>query len=207
MPTVDVLNMAGEKVKEIDLNDTVFGCEVKPYLLHDVVVWQQANRRAATAKTKTRSEVAGGGRKPWRQKGTGRARAGTNSSPIWRSGGVIFGPNNRKFAKKLPRKMRSQALRCALSMKFNENVFKVVDTINLEEPKTKLFVQTLNTLGMENTLVVMGNMNKDMSLASRNHSKSKMLDVKGLNVYDILKYKGLIMDLEAVEYIQERLKQ
>lgn len=207
MPTVDVLNMAGEKVKEIDLNDTVFGCEVKPYLLHDVVVWQQANRRAATAKTKTRSEVAGGGRKPWRQKGTGRARAGTNSSPIWRSGGVIFGPNNRKFAKKLPRKMRSQALRCALSMKFNENVFKVLETINLEEPKTKLFVQTLNTLGMENTLVVMGNMNKDMSLASRNHSKSKMLDVKGLNVYDILKYKGLIMDLEAVEYIQERLKQ
>jgi large subunit ribosomal protein L4 len=207
MPTVDVLNMAGEKVKEIDLNDTVFGCEVKPYLLHDVVVWQQANRRAATAKTKTRSEVAGGGKKPWRQKGTGRARAGTNSSPIWRSGGVIFGPNNRKFAKKLPKKIRSQALRCALSMKFNENVFKVLETINLEEPKTKLFVQTLNTLGMENTLVVMGNLNKDMSLASRNHSKSKMLDVKGLNVYDILKYKGLIMDLEAVEYIQERLKQ
>jgi len=207
MPTVDVLNMAGEKVKEIDLNDTVFGFELKPHLIYDVVIWQQANRRISMAKTKTRSEVAGGGKKPWRQKGTGRARAGTNSSPIWRSGGVIFGPNGRKYAKKLPKKIRIQALRSALSMKLNENVFKVIDTITLDEPKTKLFVKALGSLGMENSLVVMGNMSKDMSLASRNHSKSKMLDVKGLNVYDILKYKGLIMDLEAVEYIQERLRQ
>lgn len=207
MPTVDVYNMAGEKVKELDLNETVFGCELKPHLIHDVVIWQQANRRVSTAKTKSRSEVAGGGKKPWRQKGSGRARAGTNSSPIWRSGGVVFGPNGRKYARKLPKKIRSQALRSALSMKFNENVFKVVDTMALEAPRTKLFAQALNTLGMENSLVVMGNMNKDMSLASRNHSKSKMLDVKGLNVYDILKYKGLIMDIEAVEYVQERLKQ
>jgi len=207
MPTVDVLNMTGEKVREIDLNDTVFGCEMKPHLIHDVVVWQQANRRISTAKTKSRSEVSGGGRKPWRQKGTGRARAGTNRSPIWRSGGVIFGPNGRKYGKKLPKKIRSQALRCALSMKFSENVFRVIDQIALSEPKTRLFVKALDGLGMENSLVVMGNMTKDMSLASRNHSKSKMLDVKGLNVYDILKYKGLIMDIEAVEYIQERLRQ
>ena len=179
MPTVDVYNMAGEKVKEIDLNETVFGCGLKPYLIHDVVVWQQANRRISTAKTKSRSEVAGGGKKPWRQKGSGRARAGTNSSPIWRSGGVIFGPNGRNYSKKLPKKIRSQALRSALSMKFNENVFKVVDTISLDEPKTKLFVKALGTLEMENSLVVMGNMNKDMSLASRNHSKSKMLSFFG----------------------------
>ncbi|MBN2297840.1 MAG: 50S ribosomal protein L4 [Deltaproteobacteria bacterium] len=207
MPTVDVLNMAGEKVKEIDLNDTVFGCELKPHLIHDVVIWQQANRRISTAKTKSRSEVSGGGRKPWRQKGTGRARAGTNRSPIWRSGGVMFGPNGRKYGKKLPKKIRSQALRCALSMKFSENVFRVIDQIALSEPKTRLFVKALDGLGMENSLVVMGNMSNDMSMASRNHSKSKMLDVKGLNVYDILKYKGLIMDIEAVEYIQERLRQ
>jgi len=207
MPTVDVYNMTGDKVKEIDLNESVFGVELKPHLIHDVVIWQQANRRISTAKTKSRSEVAGGGKKPWRQKGSGRARAGTNSSPIWRSGGVIFGPNGRKYGKKLPKKIRSQALCSALSMKFNENVFKVVETITLEAPKTKLFAQALDALGMENSLVVMGNMSTDMSLASRNHSKSKMLDVKGLNVYDILKYKGLIMDVEAVEYIQERLKQ
>lgn len=207
MPTVDVYNMAGEKVREIDLNDTVFGSEVKPYLLHEAVVWQQANRRAGTAKTKTRSEVSGGGKKPWRQKGTGRARAGTNRSPLWRSGGVIFGPNNRSYSKKLPKKVRANALRSALSMKFSENVFKVVDAITLEQPRTKLFAQALGALGMENSLVVMGSMSRDMGLASRNHAKSKMLDVKGLNVYDILKYKGLVMDLEAVEYIQERLKQ
>ncbi len=207
MPTVDVYNMAGVKVREIDLNDTVFGSEVKPYLLHEAVVWQQANRRAGTAKTKTRSEVSGGGKKPWRQKGTGRARAGTNRSPIWRGGGVIFGPNSRSYAKKLPKKVRANALRSALSMKVGENVFKVVDAITLEQPRTKLFAQALGALGMENSLVVMGSMSRDMGLASRNHAKSKMLDVKGLNVYDILKYKGLVMDLEAVEYIQERLKQ
>ncbi|HHO74985.1 MAG TPA: 50S ribosomal protein L4 [Deltaproteobacteria bacterium] len=207
MPTVDVLNMAGEKVKEIDLNDTVFGCELKPHLIHDVVVWQQANRRFSTAKTKSRSEVSGGGKKPWRQKGTGRARAGTNRSPIWRSGGIIFGPNGRKYGKKLPKKVRSQALRSALSMKFSENVFRVIDQIELSQAKTRLYAKALDSIGMQNALVVMGNMSDDMSMASRNHSKSKMLDVKGLNVYDILKYKGLVMDIEAVEYIQERLRQ
>lgn len=207
MPTVDVYNMTGEKVREIDLNETVFGCELKPHLIHHVVMWQQANRRVPTAKTKSRSEVSGGGKKPWRQKGTGRARAGTNRSPVWRGGGVVFGPNNRNYARKLPKKVRSSALRSVLSMKFNENVLKVVDVMTLDEPKTRLFVKALGCLGMEESLVVMGNMSKDMSLASRNHSRSKMLDVKGLNVYDILKYKGLVMDIEAVEYIQERLKQ
>jgi len=207
MPTVDVYNMAGEKVKEIDLLETVFGCEVKPYLLHDVVVWQMAKKRAATAKTKTRSEVSGGGAKPWRQKGTGRARAGTNRSPLWRSGGVIFGPNNRNYSKKLPKKVRSEALRSVLSMKLSENALKVVDIVKVDEPKTKLYAKALSSLEMENTLVVTGNMNNEISLASRNHSKSKLLDVMGLNVYDLLKYRGLVMDIQAIETIQERLKQ
>ncbi len=206
MPTVDVYNMAGDKVRDIDLSDTVFASEVKPYLLHDVVIWQLANRRAATAKTKTRREVSGGGAKPFRQKGTGRARAGSNRSPVWRHGGVSFGPNGRKYDSKLPKKVREQALRSALSMKLQENVMKVVEAVTLENPKTKLYADALGTLGMENTLVVMGNMDRDMSMASRNHSASKMLDVRGLNVYDILKYKGLILDLEAVQYIEERLK-
>ena len=207
MPTVDVFNIAGQKVKEIALDEAVFGCEVKPHLIHDVVLWQLANRRAATAKTKTRAEVSGGGVKPWKQKGTGRARAGTNRSPLWRHGGVTFGPNNRNYAIKLPKKVRKQALCSALSLKTSENLLKVVDTINLEEPKTRQFVKALGALGMEQTLVVVGNVNMNVALASRNHAKSKVLNVRGLNVYDILKYKGLIMDIEAIEFIEERLKQ
>ena len=207
MPTVDVFNIAGQKVKEIALDEAVFGCEVKPHLIHDVVLWQLANRRAATAKTKTRSEVSGGGVKPWKQKGTGRARAGTNRSPLWRHGGVIFGPNNRNYTIKLPKKVRKQALCSALSLKTSENLLKVVDVISLEEPKTRQFVKALGALGMEQTLVVVGNVNLNVALASRNHAKSKVLNVRGLNVYDILKYKGLIMDLEAIEFIEERLKQ
>jgi large subunit ribosomal protein L4 len=207
MPTVDVFNIAGEKVKELVLDDNVFGCEVRPYLLHDVVLWQLANRRAATAKTKTRTEVSGGGAKPWRQKGTGRARSGSNRSPVWRHGGVVFGPNNRSYTQKLPKKVRKQALCSALSMKTGENLLKVVDTMSLEGPKTKQFMKALSALGMAETLVVVGNMNTNTALASRNHPKSKVLDVRGLNVYDILKYKGLVMDVEAIEYIEERLKQ
>jgi large subunit ribosomal protein L4 len=207
MPTVDVFNIAGQKVKEIALDEAVFGCEVKPHLIHDVVLWQLANRRAATAKTKTRSEVSGGGVKPWKQKGTGRARAGTNRSPLWRHGGVIFGPNNRNYTIKLPKKVRKQALCSALSLKTSENLLKVVDVISFEEPKTRQFVIALGALGMEQTLVVVGNVNMNVALASRNHAKSKVLNVRGLNVYDILKYKGLIMDLEAIEFIEERLKQ
>ncbi len=206
MPTVDVYNMAGNKVNEIALSDEVFAAEMKPYLLHDVVIWQLANRRAGTAKTKTRTEVSGGGAKPFKQKGTGRARSGSNRSPLWRHGGVNFGPNGRKYTQKLPRKVRENALRIALSMKLQENVMKVIDKVALDAPKTKLYANALGTLGMPNTLVVMGNMNTDMSRASRNHNGSKMLDVRGLNVYDILKYKGLIMDVEAVQYIEERLK-
>lgn len=205
MPTVEVFNLAGEKVKEIEISDAVFGCEVKPYLLHDAVVWQQANKRAGIAKTKSRSEVSGGGAKPWRQKGTGRARAGTNRSPLWRHGGVIFGPNGRTYDKKLPKKVRNAALCSALSMKLDANMIKVVDKLELPEIKTKLFVQSLENLEMQNSLLVTGNLDDNLSLSSRNHASSKLLDVRGLNVYDLLKYKGLVLDLDALEYIEERL--
>ncbi|HOJ12943.1 MAG TPA: 50S ribosomal protein L4, partial [Deltaproteobacteria bacterium] len=199
-------NIAGEKVREIQLDDEVFGCEVKPHLLHDVVVWQMANRRAATAKTKGRSEVSGGGRKPWRQKGTGRARAGTNRSPLWRHGGVVFGPNGRRYAMDLPKKVRRQALRCALSMKAGENMLRVIDSMDLGVPKTKEYVKALGALGMENALVVVGEPTENTSLASRNHPMSKLMQPAGLNVYDVLKYRGLVLDLKAVELIVERLK-
>ncbi len=206
MPVVDVYNIAGEKVREIQLDDAVFGCEVKPHLLHDVVIWQMANKRAATAKTKTRSEVSGGGKKPWRQKGTGRARSGTNRSPVWRHGGVTFGPNGRNYEISLPKKVRRAALCSALSMKTNESMLKVVDTFDFNEPKTKQYVGALGALGMENSLVIVGGADTNAALAARNHARSKLLDVKGLNVYDILKYKGLIIDVKAVELIEERLK-
>lgn len=206
MPVVDVFNIAGEKVREVQLDEDVFGCEVRPHLLHDVVVWQMANRRAATAKTKSRSEVSGGGKKPWRQKGTGRARAGTNRSPLWRHGGVVFGPNGRNYRIDLPKKVRRLALCSALSMKTSENMLKVVDAMNLTEPKTRDFVKALGALGMQNSLVVVGEESTNVALASRNYPKSKLLNVSGLNVYDILKYKGLVMDLKALELIVERLK-
>ena len=205
MPTVDVFNIQGEKVSQIELSAEVFGCEVKPHLFHDAVVWQQANKRAALASTKSRSEVSGGGRKPKKQKGTGGARAGTTRSPLWRGGSVIFGPNGRLYDQKLPKKVRKAALRSALSMKVNENVFKVIDKMELSEIKTKLFVKAIDALEMEGSLVVLGNLDKDISLASRNCAKGKVLDVRGLNVYDILKYKGLVLDLDAVKYIEERL--
>ncbi|HRW80868.1 MAG TPA: 50S ribosomal protein L4 [Desulfomonilia bacterium] len=206
MPVVDVFNIAGEKVNEIQLDESVFGCEVKPHLLHDVVVWQMANRRAATAKTKSRSEVSGGGKKPWRQKGTGRARAGTNRSPLWRHGGVVFGPNSRNYKIDLPKKVRRLALCSALSMKAGENMLKVVDSMAITEPKTGDYVKALGALGMQNSLVIVGEENANVALASRNHPKSKLLNVSGLNVYDILKHKGLIIDLKAVELTVERLK-
>lgn len=205
MPTVEVFNMEGQKVSEVSLSDAVFAGEVKPYLLHDAVIWQLANRRQATAATKSRARVSGGGKKPWKQKGTGRARAGTIRSPLWRGGGVVFGPNGRTYAQKLPKKVREAALRSALSLKAQEAGLKVIDKVALPEVKTKHFAQALSSLGMTNTLVVMGSMTPEASLASRNLSTSKVLDVKGLNVYDILKYRGLILDLEAVKIIEERL--
>jgi len=205
MPTVEVYNIEGKKVSEVTLSDEIFASEIKPYLLHEAVVWQMSNHRQATAKTKSRSEVSGGGKKPWKQKGTGRARAGTIRSPLWKGGGVVFGPNGRTYGKKLPRKVREAALKSALSMKALEAGIKVVDTMALSESKTKRFVHALQALGMDNALVVMGAMTPEASLASRNVNSSKVLDVKGLNVYDILRYKGLVLDLEAVKYIEARL--
>lgn len=205
MPTVDVFNLSGEKVSEITLSEDVFSADVKPHLLHDVVVWQMSNRRLGTAKTKSRSEISGGGKKPWKQKGTGRARSGTNRSPVWRKGGVTFGPNGRAYGKSLPKKVREEALKSALSMKTVDTVLKVVDKIAFDEIKTKNYAKALEMLGMENVLVVTGTMTQEASLISRNHPTSKVLDVKGLNVYDILKYKGLVLDLDAVKIIEERL--
>jgi len=206
MATVEMVDKERKATGTAELPDSVFGVEVKPHLLHHVVIAQLAARRAGTHSTKTRKDVSGGGKKPCRQKGTGRARAGTNRSPLWRHGGVVFGPNSRNYKIDLPKKVRRLALCSALSMKAGENMLKVVDSMAITEPKTRDYVKALGALGMQNSLVIVGEENANVALASRNHPKSKLLNVSGLNVYDILKHKGLIIDLKAVELIVERLK-
>ena len=154
MAVSEVFNTDNKKVGEVELHDDLFGVEVKKHILHDVVKMQLANRRAGTASTKTRTEVRGGGAKPYRQKGTGRARAGTNRSPLWRGGGVIFGPKPRDYSYKLPRKVRKLGVRMALSTRFSEKNMLVLDGFDLTEIKTKQFIEVMNKLNIENGLIV-----------------------------------------------------
>jgi len=205
MATTDVYNMEGQKISQIDLHDGIFNVPVKPHVLHEVVRMQLNSWRAGTAATKSRAEVRGGGRKPFRQKGTGRARAGSRTSPLWRGGGVIFGPKPRSYAYKVPKKLRRLALRMALSSKFRENTLKVVDQLKMDSIKTKRFVEIMNALGVKNALVVMDGKNVAVELSSRNVPSAKVLRCEGLNVYDILKFENLVLVEPSVKQIQERL--
>ncbi|MGI9570366.1 MAG: 50S ribosomal protein L4, partial [Desulfobulbia bacterium] len=168
MSTVDVKNIKNEKVGEIELSDQIFNREVKEYLLHDVVRMQRAAKRAGTASTKTRGDVAGSGAKPWRQKGTGRARAGTRKSPIWRGGGVTFGPKPRDFSFKLNRKVKQQAVSMALSARLQEGNLVVLDALVLDQIKTKDFVSIMNVLELNNALIVIDAEDENLCLSSRN---------------------------------------
>jgi len=207
MASVDVINQHGEKVDSIELDDAIFGAEVREALVHQVVVWQLAKRRGGNAATKTRGQVRGGGKKPWRQKGTGRARAGTNRSPIWTGGGIIFGPHPRDYSFSVPKKVRKAALRSVLSSKLKENQLTVVDKIELEAPKTKLFVDTVKALGLETekTLFVIPEKDETLLRSSRNLHKVLVLPTEGLNVYDLLRFNRLVVLREAVPRIHERL--
>ncbi len=205
MPLVKVYSTAKKKVSEMELDELIFNAEIKDYLLHDVVRMQLAKRRAGTATTKNRSLVRGGGRKPYRQKGTGRSRAGSIRSPLWKGGGVIFGPTPRDFGYAIPRKVRKQALRIALSMRVGEGKFLVLNQFELKEIKTKSFVEVLSRFGMEEALIVIGGENFNLERSSKNVPGVKVLRVEGLNVYDILNHKNLILVKDAVEKIQERL--
>jgi len=205
MATTDVYNMEGQKISQIDLHEGIFNVPVKPHVLHEVVRMQLNSWRAGTAATKSRAEVRGGGRKPFRQKGTGRARAGSRTSPLWRGGGVIFGPKPRSYAYKVPKKLRRLALRMALSSKFRENTLKVVDQLKMDSIKTKRFVEIMNALGVKNALVVMDGKNVAVELSSRNVPSAKVLRCEGLNVYDILKFENLVLVEPSVKQIQERL--
>lgn len=205
MSPVKVYSTGKKKVSEMELDDRVFNAEIKDHLLHDVVRMQQAKRRAGTASTKHRSEVRGGGRKPYRQKGTGRSRAGSIRSPLWRGGGVIFGPAPRDFGFRIPKKARKQALRMALSARAAEGKVLVLNQFQLKGIKTKSFVEVLRRFGMEKALIVVGEENFNLERSARNVPGVKVLRVEGLNVYDILNHENLILVKDAVEKIHERL--
>ena len=204
MSTVDIYNTKNEKVGEIGLNEAVFNLDVKEHLLHDAVRMQRAARRAGTACTKTRVEVRGGGAKPWRQKGTGRARSGTRNSPIWRGGGVTFGPKPRDYSFKLNKKIKKQALAMAMSARFQEGNLLVLDDFNMEAIKTKDFVSIMNALDVENCLIVTDEGNENLFKSSRNVNGVKVLPAEGLNVYDILLHKKLVLVQPVIESLEKR---
>jgi large subunit ribosomal protein L4 len=206
MAQCDLYNLEKKKVGKIELQDQIFAAPVKPHLFHEVTTWQLAKRRRGTAATKERSEVRGGGRKPWRQKGTGRARAGTSRSPLWRGGGTIFGPQPRDYAYPLPKKIRLAALRSALSLRFQEGKLLLLDAFPSPEIKTKAFVKAMEGLGVKSAVLVIDGENLNLERSARNVPWVKVLPHNGLNVYDILRYEHLIILKPAIEKIEERLK-
>jgi large subunit ribosomal protein L4 len=197
--------MQKEKVSEITLNDVVFSVPVREDVLHEVVTMQLAKRRAGTASTKGRSEVSGGGSKPWRQKGTGRARSGSNTSPVWRRGGAVFGPKPRDYSYKAPRKVRKLALRMALSAKLRDSQMLIVDDFTLDEIKTKKIVQTMNNLGVKNVLIVMNERQKNLEKSARNIPYVDVLPYTDINVHDILIHNNLILHRDCIPKIEEFL--
>ncbi len=205
MAVCDVVNSSAEKVGEVEVNDTIFGVEVNTSVLHDVVCMQRANRRSGNASTKTRGEVRGGGAKPWRQKGTGRARAGTNNSPIWRGGGTTFGPKPRDYSYQLPKKVKRLGLRMALSARMDEGNLVIVDQMKIEAPKTKEFVSIMNNFNYDDCLIVTDQPEENLQLSARNAVGYKILPVAGLNVYDILKFSKLMLMQSSLEQLEARL--
>ncbi len=205
MALVDVYNVNKEKVGEVDLKEDIFGVEIKPHLLHEVVVWQRACRRGGNASTKTRGEVSGSGRKPWRQKGTGRARVGSIRTPIWRGGGTVFGPRPRSYAYTLPKKVRRAALKMALSSKLANGQLVVLEDYPYTTPKTKEFVQVMKNFDLEKVLFITLEGHKTLELSSRNVPYVQVLPTAGLNVYDILRYDHLVLLSPAVAAIEARL--
>ncbi|MFR5487782.1 MAG: 50S ribosomal protein L4 [Lachnospiraceae bacterium] len=202
MANVSVYNMEGNEVGTLELNDAVFGVEVNEHLVHMAVVRQLANKRQGTQKAKTRSEVSGGGRKPWRQKGTGHARQGSTRAPQWTGGGVVFAPKPRDYSFKLNKKERRAALKSALSSRVAENKIIVLDAFNMEEVKTKKFKAVMDALKVSKALVVVDD-NNNVVLSARNIPDVKTASTSTINVYDILKYDTLVVTQDAVATIQE----
>jgi large subunit ribosomal protein L4 len=205
MAVVDVLNSKGEKVSQVELSDEIFNVPVKSSVLHEVVTMQLASRRTGSASVKRRSDVKGSSKKLFRQKGTGRARRGNIKSPLLRGGGVVFGPSPKSYAYKVPKKVRRLALKMALTSKLQENELTVVDQLELDRIKTKAFAEVIRTLDKNNVLLVTEAADEKLILSSRNLPNVKVIKVDGLNVYDILKYKDIILLEPAVKAIEGRL--
>ena len=203
MANVSVYNIEGKEVGKIDLSDAVFGVEVNEHLVHMAVVSQLANNRQGTQKAKTRSEDSGGGRKPWRQKGTGHARQGSTRAPQWTGGGVVFAPVPRDYSFKMNKREKRAALKSALTSRVEENKFIVIDEINFEEAKTKNFANILKNLDVSKALVVLEDDNKNAELSARNIADVKTAKTNTINVYDILKYNTVIATKAAVATIEE----
>jgi large subunit ribosomal protein L4 len=198
-----MVDQNNKKIKDVELSG-VFTSEVRTHLLHSAVVNHLANKRAGTASTKNKALVSGGGKKPWKQKGTGRARAGSSRSPLWRHGGTCFGPMPRDYSYSLPKKAKRAALVDAIASKVAENKLIVIDNLNLAEPKTKLMSALLENLGVqENALVLIKDENKNLTLAARNIPTVKVLRMGNINVYDVLKYRYLLTTQDALTVIQE----
>ena len=203
MANVSVYNMEGKEVGTLELNDAVFGVEVNEHLVHLAVVAQLANKRQGTQKAKTRSEVSGGGRKPWRQKGTGHARQGSTRAPQWTGGGVVFAPTPRDYSIRLNKKEKRAALKSALTSRVNDNKFVVVDELKFEEIKTKNFKNVMNNLNVSKALVVLAENDQNVVLSARNIPEVRTSLVNTLSVYDILKYNTVVATKAAVASIEE----
>lgn len=203
MAKVSVYNMEGNQVGDIELNDAVFGVEVNEHLVHMAVKSQLANNRQGTQSAKTRSEVSGGGRKPWRQKGTGHARQGSTRSPQWTGGGVVFAPKPRDYSFKLNKKERRIALKSALTSRVQDNKFIVVDSIKMDEIKTKTFANALDNLKVSKALVILNENDANVILSARNIPTVKTALTNTINVYDIMKYDTVVIDKAAVATIEE----
>ncbi|HPP31502.1 MAG TPA: 50S ribosomal protein L4 [Soehngenia sp.] len=204
MPKVNVYNINGEVVEEMELSDDIFGIEINEHAVYEVVKNQLANKRQGTQSAKTRAEVRGGGRKPWRQKGTGRARQGSIRSPQWKGGGVVFAPKPRDYSYSVPKKVKRLALKSVLTSKVLENEMIVVDEFNLNAPKTKEMVNVLKNLKADKkALIVIDKKDENVILASRNIPNVQTAFVNTINVYDILKYNSFIITKEAVKKVEE----
>jgi len=205
MPVTGVYDIENHRISEIDLSDAVFGAEVNEDAIYEVVRMQMASRRMGTASTKGRSDVRGGGKKPWRQKGTGRARAGHSRSPIWRGGGIIFGPTPRSYSYKPPKKVRRVALISALSMKLKEEKMIILKDFPMDEIKTKRFREVIERFGLSKVLFVIDGSQPILEKSSRNVKEIKMVRSEGINVYDLLKYDHVVLLEPSIKKIEEAL--
>lgn len=205
MLMADVYNVERQKVSEIELNDFVFGSDVNQSVIYEVVRMQQAARRRGTAAAKGRSDVSGGGKKPWRQKGTGRARAGTTRSPLWRGGGVVFGPHPRNYAFKVHRKVKRKALVSMLSMKYSENLIFVLKDFPMEQIKTKIFRQVIDKFEWNKVLFVIDQAHPNLEMSSRNLKNVKMVRYEGINVYDLLNCSEVVFLEPSIKKVEEAL--